>query len=135
MDYQRDFLNNLRKKIKNEENVNSCLWRLSYSHMILAISFFNNINEKKILEIVKKEMTTPIFVLLMNENFKNEVNLKYVNNNELWFAWERERDREHPHGNVKIFCSGGGVSYGTDEAGSVWWSAKVGEWKLHSYKN
>ena len=88
MDYQRDFLNNLQKKIKNEENVNSCLWRLSYSHMILTLSFFNNINGKKILKIVKKEMTTPIFVLLMNENFKNEVNLKYVNNNELWFTWE-----------------------------------------------
>ena len=58
MDYQRDFLNNFRKKIKNEENVNSCLWRLSYSHMHLTISFFNkeNINEKKILEIVKKKI-------------------------------------------------------------------------------
>ena len=44
MDYQRDFLNNLREKIKNEENVNSCLWRLSYSHMKLTISFSNNIN-------------------------------------------------------------------------------------------
>ena len=136
MEYQREFLNNLQKKIKNEENISSCLWRLSYSHMHLTISFLKkeNINEEKILEIVKKEMGTPIFVSLMNENFKNEINSKYVNN-ELWFTWERERDREHPHGKVKIFCSGGGVSYGTDEAGSVWWSAKVGEWKLHSYKN
>ena len=135
MDYQNQFLNNLRKKIKNEENVNSCLWKLSYSYMKLTISFFNkeNINEKNILDIVKKEMTTPIFVLLMNKNFKNEINIKYVNG-ELWITWERERDCEHPHGKVKIFCSSGGISYGTDEAGSVWWSPSVGVWKLHSYK-
>ena len=96
--------------------------------MTITINYFNkeNINEKEILEIVKKEMTTPIFVILKNENFKKEINLKYVNN-ELWITWEHERGREHPHGQVKIFCSGGGVSYGTDEAGSVWWSAEVGE--------
>ena len=125
MDYQNQFLNNLRKKIKNEKNVNSCLWKFSYSHMKLTISLFNkeNIEEKKNLDIVKKKMTTPIFVLLMNENFKNETNIKYVNG-ELWITWERERDREHPHGQVKIFCSGGGISNGTDEAGSVFFLNK-----------
>ena len=135
MNYQNQFLNNLRKKIKNEENVNNCLWKFSYSHMKLTISFFNkeNIDEKKILDIVKEEMTTPIFDLLINKNFKNETNIEYVNG-ELWIIWGRERDREHPHGQVNIFCSEGGISYGTDEAGSVWWSPSVGVWKLHSYK-
>ena len=35
-------------------------------------------------------------------------------------------------GNIPT-CAGP-VSYGTDEAGSVWWSPSVGVWKLHKYK-
>ena len=114
MDHQNTFLNDLRKKIKNEENIDNCIWSFSYSHITIKISFVNkgNINEKKFLEIVKKEMTFPTFDLLMKLKFKNEINIKYVNN-ELWITWERERDREHPHGQVKFFCSGGGISYGT----------------------
>ena len=135
MEHQQQFLNNLRKKIKNEENIKNCLWKLSYSHMKLTISFENKdlINEKKNLEIVNKEMVSPIFVLLMNENFKNEKKIKY-SEKEIQITWERERDREHPYGKVSIFMSGGGISYGTDEAGSAWWSPSVGVWKLHSYK-
>ena len=132
MEYQKQFLNDLRKKIKNESNIRNCLWSFSYSHMTLKISFvnINSINEKQILEIVKNEMKLPTFVWLMTLSFKNEITTKYVNN-ELWITWERERDREHPHGKVSIFMSAGTISYGTDEAGSVWWSPSVGVWKLH----
>ena len=135
MEYQKQFLNDLRKKINNENNIKSCLWSFSYSHLILKISFENNnaVNEKQILEIVNNEMKLPTFVLLMNLNFKKEISTKYVDN-ELWITWERERDREHPHGKVNIFMSAGTISYGTDEAGSVWWSPSVGVWKLHKYK-
>ena len=42
---------------------------------------------KKKIDIVKEKMTTPIFDLLMNENFKNETNIEYVNG-ELWITWE-----------------------------------------------
>ena len=135
MEYQKQFLNDLRNKIKNENNIKSCLWSFSYSHLILKISFVNNdtINEKQILEIVKNEMKLPTFVRLMTLNFKNEISTKYVNN-ELRITWERERDRDHPHGKVNIFMSAGTISYGTDEAGSVWWSPSVGVWKLHKYK-
>ena len=135
MEYQKQFLNDLRNKIKNENNIRTCLWSLSYSHLILKISFVNidTINEKHILEIVKNEMKLPTFVRLLTLNFKNEITTKYVNN-ELWITWERERDRDHPHGKVNIFMSAGTISYGTDEAGSVWWSLSVGVWKLHKYK-
>ena len=135
MEYQKQFLNDLRKKINNENNIKSCLWSFSYSHLILKISFENNnaVNEKQILEIVNNEMKLSTFVLLMNLNFKKEISTKYVDN-ELWITWERERDREHPHGKVNIFMSAGTISYGTDEAGSVWWSPSVGVWKLHKYK-
>ena len=135
MEDQNQFLNGLRKIINKKEYANSCLWSFSYSHMTLKISFLNknDNNEKEILEIVKKTMTTPVFVRLMNQNFKNNITTKYVNG-ELWVTWERERDREHPHGKVNIFMCAGSVSYGTDEAGSVWWSPSVGVWKLHKYK-
>ena len=135
MEYQQQFLNALRNKIKNKDNIRSCLWSFSYSHLILKISFVNEnaINEKEILEIVNNEMKLPTFVWLMNLNFKKEISTKYVDN-ELRITWERERDREHPHGKVNIFMSAGTISYGTDEAGSVWWSPSVGVWKLHNYK-
>ena len=135
MEHQKQFLNDLHKKIKNEDNIENCLWSFSYSHMILKISFLNgnNINEKQILEIVKNEMKLSTFDLLLILKFKNEISTKYVNN-ELWITWEREQDREHPHGKVNIFMSAGTISYGTDEAESVWWSPSVGVWKLHKYK-
>ena len=135
MEYQQQFLNALRNKIKNKDNIRSCLWSFSYSHLILKISFVNQnaINEKEILEIVNNEMKLPTFVRLMNLNFKKEISTKYVDN-ELRITRERERDREHPHGKVNIFMSAGPISYGTDEAGSVWWSPSVGVWKLHKYK-
>ena len=135
MEYQQQFLNALRNKIKNKDNIRSCLWSFSYSHLILKISFVNEnaINEKEILEIVNNEMKLPTFVRLMDLNFKKEISTKYVDN-ELRITWERERDREHPHGKVNIFMSAGTISYGTDEAGSVWWSPSVGVWKLQNYK-
>ena len=135
MEYQQQFLNALRNKIKNKDNTRSCLWSFSYSHLILKISFVNEnaINEKEILEIVNNEMKLPTFVRLMNLNFKKEISTKYVDN-KLRITWERERDREHPHGKVNIFMSAGLISYRTDEARSVWWSPSVGVWKLHKYK-
>ena len=123
------------KKIKNENNIRECLWSSSYSHMILKISFINKdiVNQKQILEIVTDQMESATFDLLVTMKFKNEITTNYVNN-ELWITWERERDRDHPHGKVNIFMSAGSISYGTDEAGSVWWSPSVGVWKLHKYK-
>ena len=136
MEYEKQFLNDLRRKIRHKNNIKSCLWSYSYSNLVLKISFVNRneISEREILQIVKNEMIFPTFVQLMNKGFKNQTTIKYIDNNELWITWERERDREHPHGKVKIFMSAGSVSYGTDEAGSVWWSPSVGVWKLHQYK-
>ena len=135
MEHQTEFLNDLRKKIKNESNIRECLWSSSYSHTILKISFINKdiVNQKQILEIVTDQMESATFDWLVTMKFKNEITTNYVNN-ELWITWERERDRDHPHGKVNIFMSAGPISYGTDEAGSVWWSPSVGVWKLHKYK-
>ena len=104
--------------------------------MILTISYFheNSINENEIIEFINKSMTTPVFVRLMNQNFKKAIKIERCNG-ETWFTWERERDRDHPHGKVKIFMSAHGTSFGTDEAGSTWWSPfGAAVWKLHHYK-
>ena len=37
MEYQKQFLNALRNKIKNKDNIRTCLWSFSYSHLILKI--------------------------------------------------------------------------------------------------
>ena len=104
--------------------------------MKLTISYLNknDFNESEIIEFIKKTMTTPVFVRLMNENFKKDLKMENYDG-EMIIIWERERDRDHPHGKVKIFMSGGGISFGTDEAGSTWWSSSgTSTWKLHSYK-
>ena len=104
--------------------------------MTLTISYLNknDFNEAEIIEFIKKTMTTPVFVRLMNENFKKDIKIKH-HDSEMILTWEREQNRNQPHGQVKIFMSGGGISYGTDEAGSTWWSSFGSmTWKLHHYK-
>ena len=136
MEDQLQFLRALRNNIKKKSYVKACLWSASYSHMKLTISYLNknDFNESEIIEFIKKTMTTPVFVRLMNENFKKDLKVENYDD-EMIIIWERERDRYHPHGKVKIFVSGGGVSYGTDEAGSTWCSSfGTSTWKLHSYK-
>ena len=125
MELQSSFLNDLREKIKNEENINSCLWSLSPSRMVLKIYFDNKnlINENKIIDIISKEMiySSTFNILREKLRFLKQKEIEHFDN-EIRVIWKKERSQEHPDGKVNTFMCCGNISYGSDEAGSVWWS-------------
>ena len=132
---QENFLSTLKKKIDNEIGVDVCLWQLSYSYMKLIVHYMNkqSIDQPKILNFLKEQMEGETFQELMNFQFKKKIVIKHVDSeNELRYVWEHRRDKTHPHGDVKIFCSGG-VDFGRDDAGSVWCRFGFGDWGLHSW--
>ena len=132
---QENFLSTLKKKIDNEVGVDVCLWQLSYSYMTLIVCYKSKqlIDQEKILTFLKEQMETEIFQELMNLKFKKKIVIKHVDSkNELRYVWEHCRDKTYPHGDVKIFCSGG-VDFSRDDAGSVWCRFGFGDWELHSW--
>ena len=61
------------------------------------------------------------------------IKIKHVDSeNELHYIWEHRRDKIHPHGKVKIFCSGG-LDIGRDDSGSVWTRFGFEDWKLYTW--
>ena len=77
------------------------------------------INESKIINYLKEQLETEIFQQLINLKFKKIILIQHVDSkNQIRYIWERQRDKNYPHGNVRIFCSGG-LDFGTDDAGSV----------------
>ena len=78
--------------------------------MIFKICYTNKtlINQTKILDFVKEQMESETFQKLQNHRFKKTIKINHVDSeNELHYIWEHRRDITHPHGKVKIFCSGG----------------------------
>ena len=103
--------------------------------MRFIISYTNKqlINQTKILEYLKEQMKGETFQELMNLKSIKKIVIEHVDSkNELHYVWEHRRDKTHPHGVVKIFCSGG-VDFGRDDAGSVWCHFGFEDWKLHSW--
>ena len=103
MEVQSSFLNDLREKIKNEENINSCLWSLSPSRMVLKIYFDNKnlINEKKINDIISKEMIHSSTFRILREKlrFLKQKEIEH-SDKEIKIIWKKERSREHPDGKL-----------------------------------
>ena len=139
MEVQSSFLNDLREKIKNEENINSCLWSLSPSRTVLKIYFDNKnlINEKKINDIISKEKIYSSTFRILREKlrFLKQKEIEH-SDKEIKIIWKKERSREHPDGKVDIFMSNGLRTYGSDESGSVWYSefGQPGIWHLQNYR-
>ena len=132
---QENFLDTLKKRIDNETGVDVWLWQLSYSYMVFKICYKNKalINQTKILDYLKEEMEKETFQKLQNLRFKKMIKIELVESeNELHYIWEHRRDKTHPHGKVKIFCSGG-IDFGRDDAGSVWTRFGFEDWELYTW--
>ena len=132
-DLQEKILNSLKKKIDNETGFDVCLWQLSYSYMKFIVNYTNKklINQTKILNFLTEQMESQTFHELQNLKFKKSITIKHLDSeNELHYIWEHRRDKTHPHGKVKIFCSGG-VDFGRDDAGSVWTKFGREDWELY----
>ena len=132
---QESFLNNSRKKLKDEPGIDVTLWQLSYSYITFIICYSNKekLNETKFIETLNKEMEGDIFKSLIKLGFKSNFKIKHLSiEDEIRYVWECARDKTHPHGNVNIFASGG-VDFGRDDVGSIWTRFGFGKWELHSW--
>ena len=132
---QETFSKSLKKEIDNELGAGVCLWKFCYSYMRLIVCYTNKelINQTKILNFINEQMQTQTFQELVNLKFKKKITIEHVNSeNELHCIWEHRRDKTHPHGKVKIFCTYG-LDYGMDDAGRVWSRFGREDWKLHSW--
>ena len=78
-------------------------------------------------------MESETFQKLQNLRFKKVIKIKHVDSeNELHFIWEHRRDKTHPHGKVKISCSGG-LDFGRDDSRSVWARYSFEDWELYTW--
>ena len=132
---QQSFLNSLRHKFNTEPGVDVTLWQLSYSYMKLIVNYINKeeLNKNKQIEILNKEMESDTFKSLIDLGFKKEFKIDdCCYDCEIRYIWECARDKAHPHGNVKIFASDlpSRVTFGRDDAGSVWTKFGWGKWEL-----
>ena len=103
--------------------------------MIFKICYTNKalINQTDILDYVKEQMKSETFQKLQKPGFKKQIKMKHVDSeNELHYIWEHVRDKPHPHGKVKIFCSGG-IDFGRDDAGSGLTRFGFEDWELYSW--
>ena len=135
VELQESFLNSLRHKFNSESGVDVTLWQLSYSYMKLIVNYTikEKMNENKQIEILNKEMESDIFKSLIGFGFKKEFKIHDCSSDcEIRYIWECARDKTHPHGNVKIFASdlASSITYGKDDAGSVWTEFGWGKWEL-----
>ena len=105
--------------------------------MVLKIYFDNKnlINENKIIDIISKEMiySSTFNILREKLRFLKQKEIEHFDN-EIRVIWKKKQSQEHPDGKVNIFMCCGNISYGSDEAGSVWWSKTPGVWNLESYR-
>ena len=124
MDSQEKFLKSCKEKIDKKNGVQICLWKLSYSFMKLKIitKDYDFINENEIANIINDEMELETFNnLVINFKFKKAFVFKNkLFKNELSYKFEKNRDKNMPHGKVKIWASNYLYSYGKDAAGSTW---------------
>ena len=123
-DVQNEFLRSLKDKIDKKNGVKLSLWKYSYSFMriVVIITGIEKINKHEILKVVSEELKTETFENLVRKfNFKNGFVIKNkLYENKLIYKFERNRDRNRPHGKFNCFGSDPYYDYGHDKAGSSW---------------
>ena len=116
--------NSCKEKIDKKNGVQICLWKLSYSFMKLTVitKDYDFINENEIPNKINDEMELETFNnLVINFKFKKAFVFKNkLFKNELSYKFEKNRDKNMPHGKVKIWASDHLYNYGKDAAGSSW---------------
>ena len=121
---KEEFLDLLKKKIEKKNGVKICLWKFCYSFMKIKVIIEDEkkINKHQILKTVSEEMNSEIFNnLVTNFKFKNGFVIKnQLYKNKLVYIFEKNRDKNKPHGKIKIIGSDPYFDYGRDYAGSSW---------------
>ena len=137
MNTHKKFLKSCKEKIDKKNGVQICLWKLSYSFMKLKIMIKDNelINENEIANIINEVMELETFNnLVIDFKFKKAFVFKNkLFKNKLCYIFEKNRDKNMPHGKVKIWASDYVYNYGQDIAGSMWRKCRFDfnrEWEL-----
>ena len=123
------FVTFVRKNLKHEKFIKSCLWRTPPSQMVVKIDFNqkNEENQKKVEEFLKAATENPIFAKLAEVGFSASFLKKEMTETMTHYVFEKKVVKEHPHGKLKAFMSiGGWEIFARDEAGRTW-VAKFGE--------
>ena len=129
-----EFVTYIRKNLKNEKFIKSCLWRTPPSQMVVKIDFNqkNEENQKKVEDFLKEATKTPVFLKLAEIGFSDDFCKKEMSDTMTFYSFAKKVVEEHPHGKLSVFMSlGGWETYARDEAGRTW-VARFGEpYKLY----
>ena len=123
LDERLMFVKAVRKNLKNEEFIKSCLWRTSPSQMEIKIDFNqkNEENQKKVEDFLLKATEGPIFLKVAEIGFSPVFLRKEMSETMTHYVFEKKVVEEHPHGRIKAFMSfGGAETFGRDDAGRTW---------------
>ena len=128
------FVKYVRKNLKNEKFIKSCLWSASPSQMEVKIDFNqkNEENQKKVEDFLLKATYLPAFAKVADIGFSPVFLRKEMSDTMTHYVFQKEVVEEHPHGRIKAFMSiGGWETFGRDEAGRTWVKKYGGSYKLY----
>ena len=128
------FVTFIRKNLKDEKFIKSCLWRTPPSQMVVKVDFNekNEENQKKVEDFLIKATEDPLFKKLAEIGFSPAFLKKEMSDTMTYYSFAKKVVEEHPHGQLKAYMSiGGWETFARDEAGRTW-VAKFGEpYKLY----
>ena len=128
------FVKFVRKNLKNEKFIKSCLWRTLPSQMEVKIDFNqkNQENQKKVEDFLLAATENPIFLKVAEIGFSPVFLRKEMSETMTHYVFEKKVVEEHPHGRIKAFMSiGGWETFGRDEAGRTWVKKYGGSYELY----
>ena len=118
------FLRYIRKNLKHEKILQSCLWWTSPSHIIIKIEYKkkNTSDQYRVENFIRRSVFLTDFAKLADIGFSPAFSIEEKSETETHYIFEKKVVDEHPHGKIHLFMSYGGgvVSYGRDEKGRVW---------------
>ena len=127
------FLKYIRKNLKNEKIVESCLWWTCPSHLIIKIIYKqkNTSDQYRLEHFLRCSVFTSDFGKLADIGFSPCFKVEEKSEKETHYIFEKKLVDDHPHGKIKNFMSFGGVlTYGHDESGRLWEAEFGKQYKL-----
>ena len=104
------FLKYLRKNLKYEKIVDSCLWRTCPSLIILKIIYkeIDTSDQFRIEHFIRCSVFTADFGRLADVGFSPAFKIKKESEKEIHYIFEKKLVDEHPHGKITTTMSMGG---------------------------
>ena len=118
------FVKFIRKNLKDEDFITSCLWKTTPSQMIIKIDYKikNDRTEKKVEQFLMEiSSNQSVFGELLSIGFTPCFLKIKKSETEIHHVFKKKVVDDHPHGELKPFMSiGGWQTFAHDEAGRKW---------------